>query len=109
MRGRSHQIVRPADGISVEATPAVWTIALSPDGRRALYWETAGPDYLLVLHDLAAGTKRQLVTRGRPGAYRMSGGGETPRRSDSAPPRLIFGRVAQGNEPTCRSHDVRPK
>ena len=54
LRGRSHQIVRPADGISVEANPPLWRISLSPDGLRALYWETAPGGYTLVMHDLTS-------------------------------------------------------
>jgi hypothetical protein len=72
LAGRTHQIVRPADGISVEANPPLWRISLSPDGLRALYWETAPGGYTLVMHDLISGTKRPLAFRSYPGSYNAS-------------------------------------
>lgn len=72
LQGRSHQIVRPADGIAFEPALALWSVQLSPDGLRALYWRSAEPGYMLVMHDLATGTEQQIAFSSYPGAYRSA-------------------------------------
>jgi hypothetical protein len=72
LRGRSHQIVRPADAISIEAAPAMWNIQLSPDGRRAVYWRAATAGYALVMRDLASAGERQIAFRSLPRSYQIA-------------------------------------
>jgi hypothetical protein len=72
LRGRSHQIVRPVTGASLQATPDMWNIQLSPDGQRALYWEYAAPVRTLLIHDIATDSKRPIASRALPRAYQAA-------------------------------------
>jgi hypothetical protein len=72
LRGRSHQIVRPADAVAVEVAPSMWTIQLSPDGHRAIYWREEPGGHALVMLDLASAGERRIAFRSLPRAYQLA-------------------------------------
>lgn len=72
LRGATHQIVRPAVAAASEVTPAMWTVQLSPDGQRTVYWRRGSSGYSLVLRDVRSSGERPITSRSLPRAYQMA-------------------------------------